>query len=157
MAADLPQGLALVQLLAPTTTNGAATSRGVSLKNVIRAQVIVNLKQAVGHATVISLRQADVIALSNTATGPTVPNWKNEDCVTNDTLVKNADAAAVTVAANAKSMQVIFDVDPRKLSSGNKVIYVTSSDSSQATNFMTVEVVLEPRYAGDTPPSFVLD
>lgn len=157
MASDIPQGLVPVQLLAPTTTNGAATSRGVSLKFALRAQIIVNLKQAVGHATVISLRQADVIALSNTAAGPNVPNWKNEDCVTNDTLVKNADAAAVTVAANAKSMQVIFDVDPRHLTSGKPVVYVTSSDSSQATNFMTVEAIIEPRYAGDAPPSFVLD
>ena len=87
---SIPQGVLPVQLLAPTTTNGGATSRGVSLKNAIRAFIVVDLKQAVGHATAISLRQAKEIALRTNAAGPSVPNWKNEDCAASDALTKNA-------------------------------------------------------------------
>lgn len=153
----IPQGLASVQLLAPTTTNGGATSRAVSLKNAIMAWIVVDLKQAVGHATAISLRQSTTIALGATAVGPTVPNWLNEDCVASDAITRGADAAAVTVTNNIKSKQIVFQVDPRKLTSGSPCVYVTSNDSSQATNFMNATVYIQPRYAGDAPPSFVLD
>src|SRR5262245_2800815 len=117
----IPQGKASVQLLAPTTTNGGATSRGVNLKGALRAWIIVNLKQAVGHATAIALRQATAMALGVNAAGPSVPNWKNEDCVASDAVTRNADAASVTLANDVKSKQVIFEVDPRKLTAGYPV------------------------------------
>ena len=154
---SIPQGVLPVQLLAPTTTNGGATSRGVSLKNAIRAFIVVDLKQAVGHATAISLRQAKEIALTNNAAGPSVPNWKNEDCAASDALTKNADGASVTVTNDVKSKQVIFQVDPVKLSADYDVVYVTAADSSQATNFLSAVAYLVPRYAGDAPPSAVVD
>ena len=154
---SIPQDVLPVQLLAPTTTNGGATSRGVSLKNAIRAFIVVDLKQAVGHATAISLRQAKEIALTNNAAGPSVPNWKNEDCVASDALTKNADGASVTVTNDVKSKQVIFQVDPVKLSADYGVVYVTAADSSQVTNFLSAVAYLVPRYAGDAPPSAVVD
>lgn len=45
----------VVQTVEPKTTNATITGAYVSLKNVIRGAVVVNLTQAVGHATVISL------------------------------------------------------------------------------------------------------
>lgn len=154
---SIPQATPAVQLLAPTTTNGGATSRGVNLKGALRAQIIVDLKQAAAHATVVSLKQATTMALSTNSAGPSVPNWKNEDTAASDAVVKNSDANSVTVASAIKSMQVIFDVDPRHLTAGSHVVYVTASDSSQATNFMNVSVIVEPRYAGDGAPSLVID
>jgi hypothetical protein len=154
---SIPQGVLPVQLLAPTTTSGGAASRGVSLKNAIRAFIVVDLKQAVGHATAISLRQAKEIALTNNAAGPSVPNWKNEDCVASDALTKNADGASVTVTNDVTSKQVIFQVDPVRLSADYNVVYVMAADSSQATNFMSAAAYLLPRYAGDAPPSAVID
>lgn len=154
---SIPQGLQPVQLLAPITTNGGAASRGVSLKNALRAWIIVELKQAVGHATEVALRQAKEIALTNNAAGPSVPNWKNEDCAASDALTKNADGASVIVANDVKSKQVIFQVEPTKLSPDYDVVYVTAADSSQATNFMSATAVIEGRYAGEDPPSAVID
>lgn len=154
---SIPQGLQPVQLLAPTTTNGGASSRGVNLKNAVRAWIVVDLKQAVGHATTISLRQAKEIALTTNAAGPNLPNWKNEDCIASDAVVKNADAASVQVTNDVKSKQVIFQVEPSKLSADYDVVYVTSDNSGQATNFMSATAYLEPRYAGDAPPSAVVD
>lgn len=153
----IPQGLPPVQLLAPTTTNGGATSRAFSTKNVLKAWIVVELKQAVGHATAISLRQSTTIALGATAAGPSVPNWLNEDCAASDAITRGTDAAAVTVTNDVKSKQIVFQVDPAKLTTGKPCVYVTAADSSQATNFMSVTAYVQPRYAGDAPPSFVLD
>jgi hypothetical protein len=154
---DIPQGLVPVQLLAPTTTNGGATTRAVSLKNAVRAFVVVQLKQAVGHATAIALRQATTIALGATAAGPTVPNWLDEDCAASDALTRGTDGASVTVTNDVKSKQIVFEVDPSKLTSGYPCVYVTAADSSQATNFMSATAFCVPRYAGDAPPSLITD
>jgi hypothetical protein len=154
---SIPQGMIPVQLLAPTTTNGGATSRGVNLKWAIRAFIVVDLLQAVGNATQINLRQATAMALGSNAVGPNVPNWKNEDCAASDALTKNTDANSVAVAADVKSKQVIFQVDPAKLAAGSPVVYVTSSNSGQATNLLNVTAYIEPRYASDAPPSLVVD
>jgi len=153
----IPQGLASVQLLAPTTTNTGAASRAVNTKNALRVYVVVELKQAVGHATAISLRQSSTIALGSTAAGPSVPNWLNEDCAASDALTRGTDAAAVTVTNDVKSKQIVFQVDPVKLTAGKPCVYVTAADSSQATNLMSVTAYVEPRYAGDAPPSHVVD
>ena len=82
---------------------------------------------------------------------------KNEDCAASDALTKNADGASVTVTNDVKSKQGIFQVDAAKLTTDYDVVYVTAADSSQATNFMSASVYLLPRYAGDAPPSAVVD
>lgn len=152
---SITANMKVVQLLAPTTTNGAATSRRVSMKGAHKAFIVVELKQAVGHATVLTLNQATAVTGGSTATGPTVPNWQNDDTAAADTLTKNADAATVTVAADVKSKQAIFEVDPSRLSTADPYIFVTSSDSSQATNFMSAVAYLLPRYQQATPPTAV--
>lgn len=70
----------VVQAVEPKTTNAAITGAYVSLKNVNTATIIVNLTQAVGHATVVSLYQAqDVSRTGAKALSNNVPVWANED------------------------------------------------------------------------------
>ena len=69
----------------------------------------------------------------------------------------HADGASVTVTNDVKSKQVIFRIDPVKLSADYGVVYVTAADSSQVTNFLSAVAYLVPRYAGDAPPSAVVD
>jgi hypothetical protein len=145
-----------VQLLAPTTTNGGATSRRVSCKGAHKAFVVVELLQAVGDATTITLNQATAVTGGSTAAGPSVPNWLNEDTAAGDTLTQLANANNVVVANNIKSKQIVFEVDPAALTNGDPYIFVTSSNSAQATNFMSATAYLLPSYQQATPPTAVL-
>lgn len=147
----------IVQLLSPTTTNGGATSDVISLKNAVRATIIVDLKQAAGHATVVSLRQATDVAAGTNAAGPTCQVWLNEDTAAADTLVKQSDGASVTVTNNVKSKQVVFEVDPSMLTDGYDCVYVTLSDSSQATNFANATALIRTSYQQATPPAAITD
>ncbi len=152
---SIPAQFPPVQLLAPTTTNGGATSRRVSCANAAKVTIIVDMKQAVGHATVLTLNQATAVTGGSTKTGPVVPNWLNEDCVTNDTRVKKTAAATITVTNDVKSKQAIFEVDPMLLDNTYPYVFVTSSDSSQATNFMSAEAIVQQSYQQATPPTSV--
>lgn len=147
----------VVQLAQPQTTNGGVTSDVVSLKNAIRATIIVHLTQAVGHASVVSLRQATDVAAGTTAAGPASQAWLNEDVAASDTLVKQTDAAAITVTNNIKNKMVVFEVDPAALTEGYDCVYVTIGDSSQATNLCSIEAIIKSNYQRATPPAAITD
>jgi hypothetical protein len=150
---NLVMNMKPVQLLAPTTTNGGATSRRVSLKGAHKAWIVADFKQAVGHATTLTLSQFSAITAGNTAAGPAVPNYQNGDCALNDTLVVNAESAVITLAATVKSMQAIFEIDPSRLTALFPYVGVAASDSSQATNFVSITAYLLPRYQQQVPPT----
>lgn len=144
--------------LGPVTTNGGVTSDVVSLKNAIKATFIVSLTQAVGHATAIAVRQATDVAAGTNAAGPsTTKSWLNEDVAASDTLVKQTDGASVTVTNNVKKKQIVFEVDPASLTDGYDCVYLTAADSSQATNFINIEALIETSYQQATPPAAITD
>lgn len=144
--------------LACATTNGGITSDVVSLKNAIRATIICNMEQAVGHATLISLKQATDVAAGTNAAGPACPIWVNADTTATDTLVKETtDAATFTLGSGTVPMQVIFEVDPAALTAGYDCVYVTVADSSQATNFAAIEILIRENYQRATPPAAITD
>ena len=143
--------------LGPVTTNGGITSDVVSLKNAIRATFIVSLTQAVGHATVVSLKQATDVAAGTNAAGPASPIWANEDVAASDTLVKQTDAASYTVTSNIKKKQIVIEVDPAALTDTYDCVYLTVSDSSQATNFANIECLIRSNFQQATPPAAITD
>ena len=99
----------------PVTTNGGVTSDWVSLKNAHKAVISLQFTQAVGHATVITLRQAQAVAgIGAKDLAANVPIWANEDTAGDDTLVRKPDGVAYTLAADVKKKQVIIEVDPAK-------------------------------------------
>lgn len=144
----------------PKTTNTAITSDYISLKNAIIATVIVNLTQAVGHATQISIYQSqDVSGTGAKPLGNNVPIWANEDTALGDSLIRQSDGTSYTVANTAKNKQIVFHVDPAKLdiNNGYCCLNVRVGASSQATNFTSGEFILESKYGQADPPSAVVD
>ncbi|WP_373898830.1 hypothetical protein ACER0A_004790 [Haloimpatiens sp. FM7315] len=150
----------VVQAVEPKTTNAAIIGAYVNLKNVINATVVVNLTQAVGHATVISLYQAkDVSGTDAKALSNNVPVWVNEDVSLGDSLLRKTDGVSYTVANTAKNKQVVFHIDPAKfdINEGFTCLNVRIGASTQATNFACAEFILDSKYAGDIPSSVVVD
>lgn len=155
-----PENFKLVEGTSPVTTNGGVTSDYVSLKGVKRAWVIVQMTQAVAHATGIDVYQATAVAgTSAKALSKVVPIWLNDDCAAGDTLTRQTDAITVNVAATAKHKMAVFQIDPALLdvANGFDCINVLIDDSSQATNFASVLFVLDPIYKQSTPPTAITD
>lgn len=142
------------------TTNGGVASDWVSLKNVLRCQVHCVMTQAVGHATVLALQQAtDVSGTGAKVFANVVQIWANEAIGTNDTMVAQTAAINYTVTNDIANKIVVFDVDPSLLDVANNFdcIKVTASDSSQATNFISIVGICDMKYKGVTPPSVIID
>lgn len=154
----LPEYFKVIQGAAPETTNGGKTADYVSVKTGHWLWVVVNLKQAVGHATAITLNRATAVAPTGATTlANNVQCWLNEDCATSDTLVRQSDAKAVTVTNDIKNKQIVFGIDLATLGDGYDVVTVTAADSSQATNFWSVTYFLDTRYKQATPPAAITD
>ena len=154
MANALPEQFKIVQMAWPQTTNGGFTSDIISMKNAHKATIIVEVNQAVGHATAFSLRQSTDNTTGTTAAGPSTARvWVNEDVAASDTLVKAANAASETLTNDVKKKQIVFEVDAVELTDTYNHIYVTAADSSQATNFASVTCILHTRYPQATPPA----
>lgn len=150
----------IVQAVEPKTTNAAITGDYVSLKNVITGTVVVNLTQAVGHATQVSLYQAkDVSGTGEKSLTNIVPIWANEDVSLGDSLIRQTDGVSYTVANTAKNKQVVFHIDPARLdvNDGFTCLNVRIGASTQVTNFACAEFILDSKYAGDVPSSVVVD
>ena len=155
---SLFENLKVVQLASPETTNGSKTSDVVCLRTAHKAWIVVEMTQAVGHATLLTPMQAtDVAAGTNAVLANVVPIRANEDCGATDTLVPQTAAINYTVTDDIKDKQIIFEIDPATLTAGYDCIYITAATSSQASNYWSVTVYLATRYPQTTPPSAILD
>jgi len=159
MNLTLPQDFKIVDATAgPVTTNGGVTFDYVSLKNVIKAWIVLQFTQAVGHASVIAPTKATAVAGTG-ATAITVaqPIWANEDTAATDTLVRQTAAVSYTLTNDIKKKMVVIEIDPASLGSSYDVLGGGIATSAQATNFVSGVYVLQMRYAQATPPSAILD
>ena len=154
---SLPTKFKIVTAFAPKTTNAALTSQVVSLKHAIKAWLILSFTNAVGFASVPTIKQATDIAAGTNAAGPTCRIWANEDVAATDTLVAQTAAASYTMAADVKNKLIVFEIDPASLTDTYDCVYCTIATSSQATDFVSGEWVLQTTYAQATPPSAILD
>lgn len=148
----------LIQAFEPKTTNAAIISNYVTLKNAITVAVVINLAQAVAHATQISLYQSqDIEGTGAKPLACDVPILVNEDISANDILARQPDGVSYTVANTAKNKQVVFYIDPAKLDVNNGFccLNIRIGASTQATNFASGEFILENKYAEDETLSSV--
>lgn len=160
MPTSLAQQLKIVDATAgPVTSNGGVTGDYVSLKNALKAWIVVQLTQAVGHATAITVKQATAVAGTGVKDGPTCQIWANEDTAASDALVRKTAAAAYTVANDVKKKLVVIEVDPAALdvAGGFDCLGLAVADSSQATNFVAATYWILPRYAQESIPAAITD
>lgn len=158
---NLPAEFKIVDATAgPVTTNGGVTCDYVSLKNVLRAWIVLQFTQAAGHATGIDPRRATAVAPTGAAAIVALPKiWANEDTAASDTLVAQTDAITYNVDAEISKKIVIFEIDPRNgdFDEDYDVLGCLIDDSSQATNFVSGLYILETKYPSATPPAAITD
>lgn len=154
---SLPTRFKIVQAFAPKTTNAALTSQVITAKNAIKVWLVLNFTNAVGFASVPTIKQATDIAAGTNAAGPTCRVWANEDTAATDTLVAQTAGASYTMSADVKNKMVVFEIDPAALTDTYDCVYCTIATSSQATNFVAGEWVIQTNFQQATPPTAILD
>lgn len=158
---SLPENFSTALLMAPTTTNAGASSRGVSMKTLHKGWFTVDCKQAVSDLTAIVLRQATGTSLATSKTLEASRVWYNFDGATSPILAEGTLGTGYILGSGAKDMRVILEVDPAKMdgSGGYDCVYVDLGTSSQATNFANVSFTGYTRYPGAvaTQPNICID
>lgn len=157
MNVSLATSFKLVQAFAPKTTNAALTSQVITLKNAIRCWLVLHFTQAVGFASVPTIKQATDIAAATNAAGPSCRIWANEDTSVNDTLVAQTAGASYAIGSDTKNKMVVFEIDPATLTDGYDCVYCTIATSSQATDFVSGEWQIQTNFKQSTPPTAILD
>lgn len=162
MEATPVYGLKHVQMLAPVTSNGGATSDIICLKNCNKAYIVVEFKMPAGHATTITPLQCTDVANSlsdNKALTNNVRAWKCADTETNDTLTAMTAAKNFAATNQAKNQTIVIEITPHALdvAEGFDCIYCTVAASSQATDFVSITAWLDYKYRQATPPTAITD
>lgn len=155
-----PEVMKPIQMLQPRTTNGGASTDWISMKDIVRIMIVVELTQAVGHATVLTLAQATAVAGTGTkATTNASKIWANEATGTADTLTRQTNAVSYTVTNDIANKQVVFVIEPSDLDVANNFdcIGLTIADSSQATNFVSVTAIAYKKNQGPAPATDITD
>lgn len=110
----IPNKVKPVNLLAPATdAAGRTSSVYVSLKNVVRAWIVVYITQ--GAANTVQLDPVQATAVAGTGSKALTNNcliWSNLDVATNDTLTSRTAAKTYTTDAGVKNKIVVFQIDP---------------------------------------------
>lgn len=155
---SLPQQAQIVQLLKPATDAAGRTSTYFSLKNALKAYILVHIDQGNAATIALNLLQATVVAGtgSKALTGRV---WSNLDAVASDLFTQQADASTYTTDAALKNKQVVFEVDPAflDLANGYTAVAIQTGASNVANLTSAQAIVLPARYFGATMPTALTD
>lgn len=147
----------------PVTTNGGVVCDYISLKHAHKVWIVLQFRQAVSHATVITPRVATAVAGTGAEDAEfTSLWWKNADVSTSDDLTEQARSLTMALTAGTTHQEVIIEIDPDQIPATNgdfDVLGCNIEDSSQATNFVAAFYIIAPRYKGDASrsPSVIVD
>lgn len=146
---SIPEGLFPVELKPPTSTSAGWTTDWVSLKNAVKAWIVVHLTQAVGHATAFTLNRATAVApTGNTTLANNVPIWYGNVSTSTHALTRQTDAKAYTMDVGVTGdVVIVYEVDPANLGDGYDCVALIAAASSQATDIASVMAYVQPRYA----------
>ena len=140
------------------TTNTGVTCDYVSLKNVNMAWIVLNFHQHAANATVVNPRRATaVLPAGSVAIAHNAPHWLNADVSASDTLVRGSDGITATIDAGVHDQLLVIQIDPAQMGDTYDVLGCVITDSTVATNFVSVLYYLETRYAQATPPAAITD
>lgn len=160
MLTTLPESTKIVQALAPAADAAGRTGTYVSLKNAGRCFVVASITQGNAATVALTIEQATAVAgTSSKAITNVVPIWADLDTATSDALVRATDAVSYTTDAGLKNKVVVFQIDPRSLdvANGFDCIVVKTGASNAANITSAMYVMTDLGYAGDIPPSAIVD
>lgn len=151
MASQFPP----VNLLPAIADAAGRTGSFRTLKNALKAWVVVRVNQGNAAPVTISLLQAQDVSGTGAKPILAVPIWLNADTSLTDLLVPQAAAVALTTSATLKDKLVLFEIAPEAaldMANGFKTIAVQTG-ASNAANLTSAELFVYGSYEQAVPIS----
>ena len=159
---SLPYELPPINLLPPAADAGGRTSSYVSLRNALKAWIVVTVNQGNAATVALTPKQAqDSAATGAKAIGgvdTVTPIWLVNDSSTttgSDVLVAQAAALNFTTDATTKNKIAIFEINPEAVldvANGFDHIAITTG-ASNAANITSATLHILGSYRGASQPS----
>ena len=156
---SLPQQAQIVSMLAPAADAAGRTSLYSSLKNALKAYIVVSITQGAANTVLLTPLPASAGAGTGSKAIQAVPIWANLDVVASDALPAATAAVNYTTDAGIKNKIVIFEIDPASLDVANGFTSVAvSTGASVAGNITSALLIVVPgRFVGAAQPSVLTD
>ena len=155
MAAQFPP----IMLLPNAADAGGRTGLYRSLKNGLKAWVVVSINQGNAATVLLSLLQASAVAGTGTKPCTADAIYVNLDTSVNDAMTKVTGAATYTTDAGVHDKIVIFEIMPDMcldVANGFNSITV-STGASNAANITSAHLVMWGSIQGATLPNSYVD
>lgn len=159
---QLPAQASIVEAISPAADAGGRSGAWISLKNAIKAYVLVNITQ--GNAATVALTFQQATAIAGTGAKALASGnmriWANQDVSVNDTLTEVTAAQSFTTSAAVKNKLVLFEINPAEvmdINNGFDCIQVITGASNAANITQAVYILTPLGFSQATPPSAVLD
>lgn len=155
---SIPQDLQFYHLLAPAADAAGRSSSYLSLKNAVRAWIVVYLDQGNAATVAITLQQATAVAGTGSKAINAARIWTKLDEAFAD-FTQQAEAVSFTTDAALKKKIVIFEIDLTKVldvANDFDCLRVTTG-ASNAANITSALLIVENRHSGATVPSPLAD
>lgn len=155
-----PEGCLFVMGAVAQVGSGAdVTSKPLSLKNVQRLWILVNLNPAGGAAYALQPQTDALVAFGSAASITKAARiWSDEDADTNCKLTEQTAATSWSTTADTNPKLVVFEIDPAALAAGEDCVRV-NIPALAVGDYASVDYVIEPRYPGSlaNSPSYIID
>jgi hypothetical protein len=157
----LPEEVKIIVGLGPQG-DSAISSDIICLKNAKRAWVKVEVTQATSDIPDFTIYQCTDVSNSlsdNKALSGNCEIWYNEDVSASDGLTRGTAAKTYSFSADTATKVCLFQLDLANcldLANDFDCIFVTSG-GSHATNIISINFFLDPKYAEDVLPAAITD
>lgn len=160
MRVGLPQNLVPYHLLSPAADAAGRTSPYLSLKNAVKAWIVVYINQGAANTVLLSPLQATAVAGTGSKAISAARIYTKLDEASTD-FTAQTEAATFTTDAGVKHKVIIFELDLAKVMDVNASTpfdcIAVSTGASAAGNITSALLWIQPRHAGATVPSPLTD
>lgn len=158
MKLQIPEGAVPYHLLAPAADAAGRTSPYLSLKNAVRAWIVVYMDQGNAATVLLSPLQASAVAgTGSKAIAAARISTKLDEASVDFT--KQTEATTFTTDAALKKKIVVFEIDPTKVldQANNFDCIAISTGASNAANITSAMLWIDSKHDGATVPSPLTD
>jgi len=155
MQAQIPP----VMLLAPAADAAGRASSFRSLKNALKAYIVVHINQGNAATVLITVLQATAVAGTGSKAVTAMPIWSNLDTSINDTLTSRTAASTVTTDAGVKDKIIVFEITPESCMdvANNFDCIGISTGASNAANITEAKLFILGAVQAASPPNSYVD
>lgn len=158
MRFDIPQNVTPFHFLEPAADAAGRTSPYLSLKNAVKAWILVYINQGAANTVLLSPLQASAVAgTGSKAINVTRIRTKLDEAFVDYTT--QSEAATFTTDAAVKKKIIVFELDPVKVldQANNFDCIAISTGASAAGNITSAMLLIQTKHTGLTVPSPLTD